>query len=442
MNDPQTTAQINKAYQFCVIGVGIFLIFLIQLLMNDSGVRVGKIISGAGAFLLVCVGLSKGVFFLTKPVKTAMILCGTLLSVLTISSFLSIDRSYSFRAFYTQHIWFFFFLIIVAIWCRTPDRELWLFRGFAFAALYAAIAGIVLYYIKAEDYIYLSFDEDGNPYYRAEGLLGSYTRSGILYIVLLPGTLAVLLQALKEKRHWETTLMFAVFAFSIWYLILTHSRGPWIACLISVLTTFVFLKGRFWIPVVLIGMVLVSLIAVPPARDRAATFIRDLDDPELLFAYRFTLWEQGLSHFKVHPWFGLGHSGRIHTRDYAREKVHPDDELGRFELYSDRDQSDLHNHYLQWLVEVGIIGSLAYYALLGFLIWNGIIRLRHRENSGLVGYKVSLSILLALSIYGIIYYFGQQSHGKLIWLTMGLLIALPEENQPSGNSDLSQDPQV
>lgn len=385
--------------------------------------RVGRVAFTAIALAMGVWSLAKG-WLTLRGLKPLLVALGAVAAALLLASATSIEPRYSFVTFFHQHLWFGLLMILSAAWATTPARQMAFLWGLAIAGVLSAVLGILMYHYaetlehaglieQAKDFVYRSQDEAGQPYLRARGMLESYTRSAMVFVVALPAMLALVLAALRERRRGEAAVVVLGIAVSILYLMLTKSRGAWIACAISSGCTLVLLRARWWMGAAAAAAMVLALVLVPGVRSRAMTMIHDLRDPNLLFSGRIDLWRQGMRPISEHPWTGIGYGGDIFTTETG---------IARYELVTDRRQPDLHSMYLQTLAESGIVGVVAYGGLLVVLIAYGATSLRDRRATGqMPGAAVGASVLVAILISGAIYYNNEGPVAQLLWPTLGLM---------------------
>ncbi|MCB2154257.1 O-antigen ligase family protein [bacterium] len=403
-----------KAEQWTLRGIGWALAGLIVISTFENNVRAGRVLLmaatiGLGVWAIRCGWVSlKRLRAVQWPV-IALTVC------ILAASGLSIDVGYSFSTFFEQHFWFLILFAIVASWATDSERQMTILRGFLVAAGISAIGGIVLFYAGAEDFVKVSFTPDGAEMLRAEGMLESYTRSAMVFILALPATVAVGLNAFRNRKRAWLVAAIVVCVVSLWFLVLTRSRGPWVATAISTVLAIVFLRGRWWMLVAIAGLAAVFVLASPLGRARAATLVEDIGQPDRLLSGRIGLWQQGLDRIGVHPVLGLGYGGDIFTTHAGIEK---------YELVTDNREPDLHQIYLQTMAEIGLAGFAAYAWLVGTLLWLGIGALKH---DAMPGTRVALAVLIAFLIYGLVACFNEGQVALLLWTMAGMLVVETKE---------------
>ncbi len=411
-----------------------FLLFCLTFLDNSRFPRVVL----TGIPLLVGVwGLRQG-WFPVEQVRPFVKPVAALYVVLVLSSALSIDPAFSFKTFVNEHLWFPMFFLFVGLWAVTPARQTVLLRGLMVAGGASAALGIFFYFFaeqlehtrwvrRVEYFIFEAFDEDGEKYYRARGMLWSYTRSALVFMMAFPATVALGFRAWRTRRTLELALAVAVALVSVWFLLLTKSRGVWIGVAVAAALTWLWMRGTWLVPLAGFVVLGVLLAALPAQRSRAMTFFDHLSDPDLMTSGRLDLWQQGIDPIRENPLLGVGYGGDIFQSEAAVERyplIKHDRPPGALE--SDDLQSDLHSMYFQTLAEVGIVGSLVYAWLLALLLRAGWRAVRVERDSGHEQFPAVIPVFAALVSFlliGVVYYYNEEHVAQMLWGMSGVLVA-------------------
>ncbi|MEO8376076.1 MAG: O-antigen ligase family protein [Candidatus Sumerlaeota bacterium] len=342
------------------------------------------------------------------------------------SCYYSIEKLYSFKNFlYYQHFWFGILFLCIGVWATTRARQYHILIGFAVAGVVSAALGLIVLYKGRQlvnaglidqltDFVYKAQDADGAPYYRAKGMLESYTKSASVFIMALPAMVALLMHEARRRKFFTSLLIIIAMIISAWFLMMTKSRGAWIGAGIACVGTMFLLRGRWWIPFAGIAVIILAGLASPSVRQRASSFVSDATRPDLLFSGRFVLWNQGLHTIEKNPLTGIGYGGNIFLTDNGLE---------RYELRSAGfRQPDLHEVYLQTLAETGVLGFAAYGFFLILLLRTAYIAIREQWADGLPpGLAVAFPALIGMLIFGFVYNFNERHIAQLV-ATMGALI--------------------
>lgn len=405
-------------------GLSLCMMFVLCTFENHS--RVGRAAS-TGVFLgIVAIGIWKR-WLDARPIRPLLWPVAAVYTAILIACAASIEPAYSFKAFLYQHLWFGLVLLAVAVWGATERRQEFALWGLLAAGGISAALGLIIYrhggalekagYIdKLTDYLYKAWDANGVVYYRAKGMLESYTRSAMVFIMTLPATVALLLLSARRKRWGMVALATVAALLSVAYLLLTKSRGAWLATALACLLTFILLRGRWWVPLVVAAVLGVVISAVPPVRSRAMSLVRDVASPNLFFSGRLELWRNGMRPIRENLLTGVGYGGNIFLTDKGME---------RYELISvNHRQPDLHQIYLQTLAECGVIGLVAYAWLMVMLLRFGYMSIRAAGGGPVSpGPAVALPVLVSMLILGVVYYMNERHMAHMLAGTLGLLVA-------------------
>ncbi|MCC5877024.1 MAG: O-antigen ligase family protein [Candidatus Sumerlaeia bacterium] len=412
--------------EWCARWAGIPLAVFLILLPWQSGVRIGRVTS------LVLFLLATAIIVLRDRSSARHLLgwippVAAVLGALVLSSFFSMESSFSFKTFFRQHLWFFLTFLAIGAWAITPARQWWVIRWLAISGGVSAGVGILLYYfavsleeagwiLRSHRYIYTATDEDGQIYHRAQGTMMSYTRSAMVMMITIPAAMAWLARGLRNRRAWEIAVVSMILLVSVYYLGLTKARGAWVGTCFGGMLAFVLVGGGLRLALAAMVAILLSGLAMPTVRDRAGTFIEHLSQPDLLLSGRLHLWSQGVRPIRENLWFGVGYGGDI----FLQDKV-----MAEYELMTDRRQPDLHQLYLQTLAETGVIGVVAYGWFVGLLVLTLIYHLRANAPpwEDLPGLAVGGSVLAAFLLLGSIYYFNEEQVAHLLFVVTGLIAA-------------------
>ncbi len=238
---------------------------------------------------------------------------------------------------------------------QTFCSEKFFFRGLLYALFFLAVY-VVLQYIFGFDYRHDNFrlpDQDrfNGTYFRAYGLYGHPLSLSSVMLAIL-GYVCVLLEEARENK--KELIFICVLSFII--LLLTGSRAPaFIACFFL----FVFFVRKLPIFFLLLGTS-VGFCAFY----YIGIFARVLE----LFSFenfsefpRFVFWKVHAEMFSDSPFFGHGYAA---VSSFLRSEYY---DLAGFGDYLTKYSA--HNIYLEFLVELGFLGSFFVGIILFFLLF-------------------------------------------------------------------------
>jgi O-antigen ligase len=251
---------------------------------------------------------------------------------------------------------------------------------------------------------------------RSGGLLGGANLFAMVLAQMLPLMLA---QFLSPVAAYRKTLLAGGLGVGVLALILTYSRGGWLAFGLMLLILLPLMASRRFgaasISVVKKVAVLVVLLVALAAPLYGNVYTRLTEDDQGSARSRVPMMGVAWRIIQDNPLFGVG--------------------LGNYENVMDRyDQGPerahqsfpwpVHNIYLNITAEVGLVGGVCFLFIAGLALWQGVRAMRTPDSfvraaaiglvTGLVGY-----LLVGVKELGPL---GAAQH-RFFWLAAGLLVA-------------------
>ncbi len=229
---------------------------------------------------------------------------------------------------------------------------------------------------------------------------------GCYLAMVIPFLIARFFSKLRLKA--SRFIYFALFILLFVCLLLTISRGAWLAYLTSVLFMSIWVRALAVFLLVLGIFVLATYVFYPPLlKERLAKFFFFSDTIDL---DRKFIWQAGWKMFVSRPWIGLG----LGTFMFNFKKFIAED----YKFTA----SYAHNCYLQMASELGVIGLLAFLSILGLFFYQGIKALNKGERNfywyillasqaAIFGYCVQMGVDTTLYTLDL---------GMLFWLVLGM----------------------
>jgi len=236
------------------------------------------------------------------------------------------------------------------------------------------------------------------------------TFSNVFYLLFCIGlSMAFYHPSRWERRGWALVTLPIGGA-----LILSYTRGVWIAAFCALIFVTFFLKRRLWRLVAASAAVtgLSLLLTLPGISSRARTMVDVEGNVE-----RLLLWETTWNMIGDHPLLGVGVGSyqRVQS-DYLRDDVH---------LPMTRTHS--HNNLLQVTVERGILGLFLFLWLWYVVVSEGFRRLwNHRKKRGFSFALVLGCLTGALGFFldGMFQNnFGDTEVNILLWIMVGMMLS-------------------
>ena len=191
----------------------------------------------------------------------------------------------------------------------------------------------------------------GNPNILAEYL-----------VMLIPFSLALVW---SEKNGWKRFIFLGIAAVMGLTLLLTFSRGGWVG-MAAALLVFALLKDRRFL-LLLIPLALAGIAFLPQVVLERLVTIFSIEDTSNV--YRLVVWREALGIIRDF-WatgVGLGHQSFMEVYPY-------------YMITRVKSPFHVHNTYLQFLVETGVIGFTLFVWLLFSIIKKGIKSLKHAQD--------------------------------------------------------------
>ena len=240
---------------------------------------------------------------------------------------------------------------------------------------------------------------------RAFSIVGSPNALGSQLAFTVPIALAL---AWREQRWIWRLLWLAAAGVSVLGLLLTFSRGAWLA-----MAGAFFLLGLIWDRRILIGMIAMVLLVgtlVQPVRERVTYLFSEQYIEKSQNDGRIARWLDAYDQMRDEPVFGQGlgrYGGAVAERRYGTTYVD--------------------NYYMKTLAETGLFGLGLFLWLQGLAVWQ-MIQVWRRESN--MDGKVFLSGLLA-AVIALLLHNGVENIFEIpylnlyYWVTVGWLLAWP-----------------
>jgi len=246
---------------------------------------------------------------------------------------------------------FILFYIVVTNIIRTKEQWILLIKVFMFSALVVAVYGIIQNFVGMasteswlDEKMFNSIGRRVYSFFNNPNVLGEFL------VLTIPTSVAFLWYKAKKERK---TLYIITTLCMVLCMIFTWSRGAWLGMILA-LVLFLTMHDKRWMAAG-IACVLVMPIILYITGNAAIVerFMSIGNTADTSTAYRVSIWKAATNMIADNGLLGIG----IGTS--AFEKVYPAYALSGadFALHS-------HNLYLQYMVETGIAGIVALFALL------------------------------------------------------------------------------
>ena len=273
----------------------------------------------------------------------------------------------------------------------------------------------------------------GGEILRASGFLGTSNGLGWYLVTFLPVPISMLVLKVEDFRGWKRWLLAVSSVLGVMALILTYTRGSWVAFGVALLAlvallyrTLTIAARRLFILRIAAVSLLTMLICLPFAE---TIYIRLTEDDRGSAYSRVPLTQVAQAMIADNLWLGVGLS------NYEAEMRRYDTTS---ELISDGFDWPVHNIFLHMTAEAGVPATLSFLTLIAIALRRGWRSLSSRDPF--------LRALAAGLIAGIIAYmitglkepgsFGSQKL-RLCFLFCGLLLALDRAGRGNDEGTLT-----
>ena len=243
---------------------------------------------------------------------------------------------------------------------------------------------------------------------------------------LLPAVILSLVAIVAWPGWIRKSLALTMFVLNATVLILTFSRGGWIALLVGLLTIAVLLFywwsieiPKFWrtwsLPILLgtvVGLLIIGLIFVEPFRVRIVSIFADRKDSSNNF--RKNVWESVFQMIRDRPIIGIG------PGHGAFNKVYPLYQHPKFTALS------AYSVFLETILETGFLGFTCFMWLIVVALNTGYLQLarlretKNMEGLWLMGAIAAIIGLLTQGLFDTVFY---RPEVNTLWLFMVALVA-------------------
>jgi len=291
------------------------------------------------------------------------------LGVSLLSAMAGVDPVHSFREIKNKDLYILILIVVVAL-ARDRAKQKRLVSLFLAGSVLVAVWGLVQWSVGVNQ-----TDKSDGIFLYLPAALAHWPRPVLNLLSILNGrvmgtrghplayaecllfawafTICFLMRARgREWVHWLTpTILISV------ALVLSQSRGPWIAAaFIFLLASLFSLSRRTWV-MWGVGAVFVGIVLSAPAiRDRALSI---MDRTHHSNKERMHMWHAGIVIWKSHPLLGVG-PGNVKQLSVP------------FQTTEERvwgPWGHLHSIYMNFLAERGVLGLIAFFLFIGTLVW-------------------------------------------------------------------------
>lgn len=245
----------------------------------------------------------------------------------------------------------FYFTIINTV--KTKEQLYSLILVFVLSGFFVAAYGIIQYVfgLDMDKQIWVDTAMFTDIKMRAFSTLDNPNVLGEYLLLVIPMALAFMW---RKKELWTKVAFAAILITLATCMILTMSRGCWIALLLAIAIYITFVDGRYW----LLGIIMLFALPMllPQSVMNRFLSIGNLEDTSS--SYRLFIWLGTIALLQDFWFVGIGLGSGAYNTIYPRYS------------YADIAAPHSHNVYLQIITESGIAGLIAFIAVCIFFFKN------------------------------------------------------------------------
>jgi putative inorganic carbon (HCO3(-)) transporter len=239
-------------------------------------------------------------------------------------------------------------------------------------------------------------------------------------MICLPLATAWFIDVRQAQRHWiEQWALFVAVSAMLVMFVLTQSRGGLIALSVGLIVVIALMLGKKWAVMFLFVCIGVVFLVVLIAQSTSIASVDNSLDTNAL-QFRLMVWRLALSMASDFVFTGAG----IGTFN---------DTAMRLYGFANVENPGAHNLYLQVAVDLGLIGLVAFIAILGSVLamgWVTIGRIKSHNSPALQGIAVgAYGAMIGLLVHGFVEstVWGTRA-SIMLWLLIGIITAMFTNN--------------
>ncbi|MHB9095463.1 MAG: O-antigen ligase family protein [Eubacteriales bacterium] len=239
------------------------------------------------------------------------------------------------------------------------DSIIRLLKAWCFGAFTVAMLGIVQYCLLVRT---------GASNIRISSTLPSVNSLAGYLVLFLP----ILVGFTYGSRGFQRFYWVILAAVTSTALILTYTRGAWVATAVSLMILTIFMKDKRLFFIMIAGFLIYDFV-FPDIINRVTSILAPYRDYSI--SYRFQLWKVGLKMWQEHPLNGVGIGNYLHLYDgYLQRSPEPNYVF---------DAREPHSSFIKFLSEMGTVGLVLFLSLLAAIFRQTIGLYRHFKHTGL-----------------------------------------------------------
>jgi len=356
----------------------------------------------AGKILSLKSGISSSALFkLSGTLLNLPIYLFVLLGFLSV--LVSPSISLSLKAFFSKLLKLVIFYFIIVDIVNSKKKAVVILATFLFSAIITAGDGI-FQIIKGVDFI-RRYPICGD---RITGPFGNPNNLAAWLTIVVPFSSSFLCFSGKNLSLKIRSLISLLIVILIACLVLTYTRGAWIAIILSLILTGIIFKSKKLIIITILATALLFTFTTKSVKERTVSIITGSGSE----AVRTNLWQEAAIIIRDFPFLGCG----LNTYSIVAPKYKITEGGG---IYP-------HNSYLHMAAETGLLGLGAFLWIIIIVFRASLANIKKINNKFcnaiLIGLLAGLFAFLAHSFVDTNFYSVQFRF--LLWFVIGLIVAL------------------
>lgn len=324
--------------------------------------------------------------------------------IFTISIFISGINNWNNEILSNKFMFSFIFFLVFINEIKTKEEIKKIITLLLVSTVVASIYGLYQYYFL--------------NYPRIKSFSFSLTFGNLIAVMIIFLTIFIFWGHLNKKNRIILFLLNILFSLN---LVFAQSRGAWLAFIAGVFVLGL-IKSRKLIIFFLIILAILFLVLPPQYTNRfKSSFDISYDlENNRSNAYRIAMWVTALNILKDNPIVGLGY-------DNYRT---PLSDIYKIEAIKSEDFIHVHNTFLQFAAELGLIGLFSFLYLIYFTSRKIIIDYLEETNINIKLFHLSSIIMIVIYlVQGLTQYnFGKTEPLSLFWIIIALNILIKKTN--------------
>ncbi|MCK4389742.1 MAG: O-antigen ligase family protein [Desulfobacterales bacterium] len=249
-----------------------------------------------------------------------------------------------------------------------------------------------------------------------------------------------------DSRRRRRLLSVVLLSFILVLIVMCRSRGAWVGLFVGSSTCLVLaIKSGVWhslrhlksyvaASLMTLAVLLSIACVLQPARYSSIVSAKSIFDPKTLYDDRINYNRAGWEMFKAHPLLGSGlKTFRREVYDYQARINQKDPAYLDPYMYTAPYPKHVHNDYLEFADEIGLIGLLTFLSIVGVVFTHGWHSVKTTADPKGQWMRIALlSNLTGILVHALFFFpLRLPATGMVFWLNLAMIevLAIPEEKR-------------